>query len=119
MRPGPGVGNTVVQTNIELVPEHMLNIIDSYYNAIESMIKIAREYNTDTIPDLSFRHLMKDDAGYYFVKNYDLWDQTPQKVIATCITLGEAFIQASRNRLPDGFLEEWSSQATSKWNTLL
>ena len=119
MRPGRGIGKTIAQTDIELVPDHMMNIIDIYYNAISALITVAQEYNETNIPDLSFRHLMKDDAGYYFVKNFDLWDQTPRKVIETCITLGEMFIQASSSSLPDGFFEEWSTKTRNKWNTLL
>ena len=119
MRPGAGIGKTTLQTDIDLVPEHLLKIIDSYHHAIKSMIDVAQEYNETTIPDLSFRHLMKDEKGYYFLKNFDLWDQTPQKVITTCLTLGEMFIQATSSKLPEGFLEDWSFKASGKWNTLL
>jgi hypothetical protein len=62
---------------------------------------------------------MKDDAGYYFVKNFDLWDQTIQQVISLNIELGEVFIKAGSSVLPAGFLQEWSTKARSKWNTLI
>ena len=119
MRPGSGVGHTTPQTNIELIPEHLIQIIDNYHDAVAAMIKVANQYNEVTIPDLTFRHLMKDDKGYYFVKNFDLWDQTPQKVITTCIALGELFIEATAATAPEGFREEWSSKATQTWGKLL
>lgn len=117
MRPGSGVGHTTTLTNIDLVPEHLTTIIDLYYNAVSALIKVAREYNEDTIPDLTFRHLMTDAQGYYFVKNFDLWDQTPEKVVTTCISLGEMLIRSS-NKMPEGFLEEWVAKSTEKWSTL-
>jgi hypothetical protein len=117
MRPGSGIGKTNSQTNISEVPGHMMNIIDIYYDAVASLIKVARAYNEETIPDLSFRHLMIDDKGYYFVKNFNLWDQTPKKVVTTSITFGIMLIQAT-NSLPSDFLDEWSTKATEKWSAL-
>jgi hypothetical protein len=119
IRPGSGIGKTLAQTNIESLPEHMINIIDIYYNALASLIKIAREHNENTIPALSLRHLMQDNAGYYFVKNFDLWDQTIQRVVSLNIELGEVFIKAGSSVLPSGFLEEWTTKARNKWNTLI
>jgi hypothetical protein len=118
MRPGPGVGTVSIFNPITL--ETFLNeIVDPYYYAVAGAIKIAKENDDDRIPSISLLHGLKDNQGYYFTKNFDLWDQTPEKLIRLNIELGQIIIQENNATLPAGFKETWSEAVSQKWNSLL
>ena len=131
-RPGGGVGQVVDQhfMNKNNIGEFLEKIIDPYYHAIEAAIKVAknnpRPVNPETgftppltIPDISIRHILKDSQGYYFAKNFDVWDQTPDKVIRMCIGTGIMLFHDIEHDLPEDFIEKWTYKAFYKWTSLV
>jgi hypothetical protein len=131
-RPGGGVGQVSDQhfINREMIGQFLEGIIDPYYHAIDTAIKIAKNnpgpVNPDTglsppltIPDISIRHALKDDQGYYFAKNFDVWDQIPEKVIRMCIGTGMMLIRDIDHKLPADFIEKWTVRAFDKWTSVL
>jgi hypothetical protein len=131
-RPGGGVGQIADQhyMNTNLLVDFMNSIIDPFYYIIKSAIDVVNNNPrlTDpatgfhppiTIPQLSIRHALKDDQGYYFVKNFDQWDQNPEKVIRTCITLGQIMIKDLGTTVPPEFLNDWTVRSFNKWTSLL
>ena len=131
-RPGGSVGQVSDQhfMNKEMIGQFLDDIIDPYYHAIEAAIKVAKNnplpVNPETgfappltIPDISIRHALKDSQGYYFAKNFDVWDQIPEKVIRMCIGTGMMLIRDIDHDLPADFIEKWTVKAFDKWTSLL
>jgi hypothetical protein len=126
-RPGAGVGTVNNQhfINPTLLIEFIDGIIDPYYYAIEAAIKVAKN-NPPTksllpiaIPDISVRHILKDKQGYYFAKNFDRWDQSPNRVIEMCIGLCQMLIRDVGTSLPLEFIDDWTFRASKKWLSLV
>jgi hypothetical protein len=131
-RPGRGVGE---MTNYHLA--HPINairfldeIVDPYYYIIKSTIEVAKNNLTPqgtttgyisplAIPDISIRHALKDPRGYYFAKNFDLWNHSPENVITSCIDLAQIIIRNVIRDTAPGFIEDWTERATTKWMSLL
>lgn len=126
-RAGAGVGTVADQhyINPTQLAEFMDSIIDPYYHAIETAIKVANN-NPPTvsllpvaIPDISVRHILKDKQGYYFAKNFDYWDQDPKRVIEMCIGLCQMLINDVGTNLPSEFVDQWTQRASNKWLSLV
>jgi hypothetical protein len=121
MRPGAGVGELTthqVFSNPAALPDFLNDVIDIYYDAMLAIIKVAEEYNDPRIPDITFRQVMKDDRGYYFINNFDTWNRTPYNVITASIKLGQMLIGWFGPAIPEWFLDDWTARASAKWNTL-
>jgi len=126
-RPGSGVGTVDNQhyINPTLLVEFIDGIIDPYYHAIEAAIKVAKNSpptKSDlpiAIPDISVRHILKDKQGYYFAKNFDLWDQEPSRVIEMCIGLCQMLIRDVGTSLSPEFIDDWTLRASNKWLSLV
>jgi hypothetical protein len=124
MRPGIGIGELNPHralSDVTAVPDFLNSIIDIYYEAIASALNIGRDYDpTDVrIPDITFRHLLSDSTGYYFVKNFDTWDQNPEKIITLCIGLAQLVMKDFGPAISEEFYNEWTDKATQKWMSLL
>jgi hypothetical protein len=121
MRPGAGVGELTthqVFSNPAALPDFLNDVIDIYYDALLAIIKVAEEYDDPRIPDITFRQVMKDDRGYYFINNFDTWNRTPHNVITASIKLGQMLIGWFGPAIPEWFLDDWTARASAKWNTL-
>ena len=125
-RPGAGVGEIVDPhwVNPKSIETFLNNIIDPYYYIIQAAIKVARnnlEIGAEIyIPNISIPHIQKDGQGYYFVKNFDLWNQTPDKVIRQTIKVSQFLIrEIARSEVSDDFLNQWTAKSFNKWMSLL
>ena len=121
MRAGPGYGDDPSQyfANPELLPLFLNEIIDPYYEAVAGLIRVSKKYQVTSVPHLAITHGLKDKSGYYFVKSFDLWDQTPNKIIQMNLETGQLIIQHFQSVLPKDFDQLWYETASQKWNSLL
>lgn len=125
-RPGAGVGEITEQHWLtpKKIESFLNNIIDPYYYALQAAIKVARnnlEIDGEIyIPNIGVAHILEDGQGYYFVKNFDRWNHTPDKVIRQNIKMAQLLIQEiARSEVSDDFLNQWTSKAFTKWMSLL
>jgi hypothetical protein len=124
-RPGAGVGEIAGHYLYPNTIEKFLNnIIDPYYYAMQAAIKVARnnlEIDGEIyVPDIGIIHILEDAQGYYFVKNFDHWDQTPDKIIRQNIKIAQFLIQEiAKSEVSEDFLNLWTTKAFTKWMSLL
>ena len=120
-RPWPKVGAVVSQhfANPNLLPIFLNEIIDPYYEAVAGLIRISKRYQLRPFPHLSILHGLKDEQGYYFIKCFDLWDQTPERSIEMNIEIGQILIHRFQSVLPKDFGQQWYETASQKWKSLL
>jgi hypothetical protein len=125
-RPGTGIGEITNQhwLNPKSIETFLNNIIDPYYYAIQAAIKVARnnlEIDGEIyIPKIGIAHILEDKDGYYFVKNFDSWNQTPDRVIRQNIKISQVLIQKiAKSEVSDDFLNQWTTGAFNKWMSLL
>ena len=127
-RPGAGIGTVDDQhfMNPQLIKQFMEDIIDPYYHAIETAIKVAKNNPPTnsplplTIPDISVRHILKDKQGYYFAKNFDLWDQDPGRVIEMCVGTCQMIMRdIGTATISQEFIDQWTVTAVNKWTSLV
>jgi len=124
-RPGAGVGEIAGHYLYPNTIETFLNnIIDPYYYAMQAAIKVARnnlEINGEIyVPEIGIIHILEDAQGYYFVKNFDSWTQTPDKIIRQNIKIAQFLIQEiAKSEVSDDFLNQWTTKAFTKWMSLL
>jgi hypothetical protein len=124
--PGAGVGEIVDQHWLTpaTIETFLNNIIDPYYYAIEAAIKVAKN-NSETgspilIPYIAIAHILEDRQGYYFAKNFDLWNQHPDKVVRQNIQVAQFLIQKVCNSETSAdFLNQWTTTAFTRWTPLL
>jgi hypothetical protein len=121
MRAGKGHGDVPFQyfANPELLPTFLNEIIDPYYEAVAGLIRVSKQYQDTSVPHLAITHGLKDKSGYYFVKSFDLWDQTPSRIIQMNLETGQLVIQHFQSALPKDFGQIWHETASQKWNSLL
>jgi hypothetical protein len=125
-RNGLGIGKIVNQHcfNPSTVETFLNDIIDPYYNIIKASIDVARN-NSESIaptyiPFIAIIHILKDEQGYYFTKNFDSWRLHPDKVIRQSITVGQSLIQnVGGSEVSADFLNQWTTRAFIKWTSLL
>ena len=124
-RPGAGIGEISRHYLYPNTIETFLNnIIDPYYYAMQAAIKVARnnlEIDAEIyVPDIGIIHILEDAQGYYFVKNFDRWNQTPDKIIRQNIKIAQFLIQEiAKSEVSDDFLNQWTTRAFTKWMSLL
>jgi hypothetical protein len=124
--PGAGVGEIIDQhwSKPNSIEPFLNNIIDIYYYVIQAAIKVARN-NSEIdspilIPYIAIAHIIEDRQGYYFAKNFDFWNQSPDKVIRQNIQVAQFFIQEiAKSQVSDDFLNQWTTRAFNKWMSLL
>jgi hypothetical protein len=124
-RPGTGVGEiSEHHLSPKTIETFLNNILDQYYYAIQAAIKVAKnnlEIDGEIyIPNIGIIHILEDAQGYYFVKNFDRWNHTPDKVISQNIKISQLLIQEiARSEVSDDFLNQWTTKAFTKWMSLL
>jgi len=125
-RNGQGIGKIVSQhylTPTE-VETFLNNILDPYYYAIQAAIKVAKN-NLEIegeiyIPPIGITHIIQDQQGYYFAKNFDSWNQPPDRVIRQSIKVAQSLIRDIANsEVSTDFLNQWTTKAFIKWTSLL
>ena len=125
-RPGASIGKISNQHFMDpsIIEQFMEDIIDPYYYVIAGAIKVANNtpglpgFPPIAIPKISIRHANRDNQGYFFVKNFDQWGQSPEVVIDTCIKLGQ-LIMRDLGTSSSEFIDQWTTKATNKWGSLL
>ena len=124
-RPGTGVGEIAEHhLSPKTIETFLNNILDQYYYVIQAAIKIAKnnlEIDGEIyIPNIGIIHILEDKQGYYFVKNFDRWNHTPDKVIRQNIKMSQLLIQEiAKSEVSNDFLNQWTAKAFTKWMSLL
>lgn len=126
-RNGPGIGKIVDQHffNPKSVETFLNNIIDPYYYMLKGAIKSAKQnlpvpLSPIFIPAIGVAHILQDEQGYYFTKNFDNWRQPPDKVIRQAIAVSQNLIQnVGGDEVSNDFLNQWTTKAFMKWTSVL
>lgn len=116
-RPGPlnGEWGYVGTTPADEIP-FVEGLKNDYYELVKAAIEVANEYSLSGIPLLKIGSRQKDADGHYFIKDFNSWDQSLQKVLREAVK--EFSIVAKLILIDDARTQQEIQEAIMLWETL-
>lgn len=118
MRPGQGHGENQYNVPPEQVVDYFQSTVQEYYDLLSAYISVGKAHGLNKIPRLNVFHKSRDNQGFYYTRNAQMWDKDIGSVVRQSLGMFEFLISKPTvidNNLKASILE----QATIKWNSLI